>query len=150
MRIVVQRVRRASVHVEESPISDINHGLLLLVSAGEDDEEADVTWSAKKVANLRIFSDDDGKMNLSALDTGAQILAVSQFTLHGDCKKGNRPSFVRAMRPDKAETLFDSFVRQLKMLGVKRVETGQFGANMQVALINDGPVTLLLDSKKEF
>ncbi|RJO65838.1 MAG: D-tyrosyl-tRNA(Tyr) deacylase [Myxococcales bacterium] len=148
MRAVAQRVSRAKVTVSGGIIGEINRGLLLLISAGQDDVPEDVAWMAKKILALRCFADGSGKMNLSVLDIDGEILAVSQFTLHGECRKGNRPSFVKAMEPATARRYFDDFVNQLKAGGARKVETGEFGAMMQVELINDGPVTLLLDSKK--
>lgn len=150
MRVVVQRVDQARVEVEGEIIGEIGRGFLLLVSAGQEDTEADADWMAKKVLNLRIFPDEADRMNISLLDAGGEILAVSQFTLHGDCRKGNRPSFVAAMDPDPASGLFDHFVQALKNGSAAKVETGRFGAMMLVNLTNNGPVTLLLDSKKSF
>jgi len=150
MRVVAQRVKRSSVTVDNQIVGSINAGLMLLVGAGENDTEADVQWMVRKVLNLRIFPDEADKMNRSVLDCDGEILAVSQFTLHGNCQKGNRPSFVKAMAPDPAKALFNMFVEQLKNGGARKVATGIFGAMMDVELINDGPVTLLLDSEKAF
>lgn len=150
MRVVVQRVRRARVGVDGETVGSVGPGLLLLVSAGQDDTDEDAVWTAGKILNLRIFADGEGKMNRSVLETGGGVLAVSQFTLHGDARKGNRPSFARAMAPGPAEALFNRFVALLREGGAAEVSTGRFGAMMDVELVNNGPVTILLDSKKEF
>jgi len=149
MRCVVQRVSRASVRVNAEGIGQINKGILALVGIEHNDNDNDVSWLADKLLGLRIFEDEHGKMNLSLVDVGGDLLVVSQFTLHGDCRKGKRPSFSDAAPPDMAKSLFDKLVATLRASGVK-VETGQFQAKMEVELINDGPVTLLLDSKKNF
>ena len=149
MRCVVQRVSRASVRVNAEGIGQINKGILALVGIEHNDNDNDVSWLADKLLDLRIFEDEHGKMNLSLVDVGGELLVVSQFTLHGDCRKGKRPSFSDAAPPDMAKSLFDKLVATLRASGVK-VETGQFQAKMEVELINDGPVTLLLDSKKNF
>ena len=149
MRAVVQRVSRAKVTVDGLVVGEIGPGLLVLVGAGQEDTADDIQRTAKKILELRIFADGDGKMNLSVLDIGGQVLAVSQFTLYGDCRKGRRPSFVRAMRPPEAETAYEEFVANLRAGGVD-VATGRFGARMDVELVNDGPVTLLLDSHRAF
>jgi D-tyrosyl-tRNA(Tyr) deacylase len=145
MRLVVQRVKQASVSVDGNPVSEIEQGLLVLVGVSHSDTPFDAQHLAHKTAKLRIFEDADGKMNRSVTDLGGEILAVSQFTLYGDCTKGNRPSFIAAARPDLGETLFNEYVRALENLGFPP-RTGIFGANMQVSLLNDGPVTLLLES----
>ena len=145
MRIVLQRVREASVTVGGERISAIGPGLLLLVGVAHADGEAEADWLAEKISGLRIMRDADGKMNLSVRDTGGAILAVSQFTLLADTRKGKRPSFVGAAPPDEAERLFDFFCERLREAGVDRVETGSFGAMMDVALVNDGPVTIVLE-----
>ncbi len=150
MRVVVQRVTEARVRVEGDVIGEIGLGLLLLISAGEGDTLADVDWIVNKILNLRVFPDEQDRMNRSLLDVGGELLAVSQFTLHGDCRKGHRPSFVKALVPDAARNLFDAAVERLRNGGMVRVATGRFGASMAVELVNDGPVTLLLDSKKAF
>jgi D-tyrosyl-tRNA(Tyr) deacylase len=149
MRSVVQRVVQASVTVEADVVGQIGPGLLVLLGVAADDTSADVAWMVEKIANLRIFEDDAGKMNRSVLEAGGSILAVSQFTLLGDCRKGRRPSFVAAAPPELAERLYEEFVSQTASLGIP-VATGRFRANMQVALVNDGPVTMLLDSRKLF
>ncbi|MDQ3793673.1 MAG: D-aminoacyl-tRNA deacylase [Actinomycetota bacterium] len=145
MRIVLQRVSEASVTVEGEVVSEIGSGLLLLVGVAAGDGEAQADWLAEKVAGLRIFSDEEGKMNLSVRDVGDEVLAVSQFTLLADTRKGKRPSFVRAAPPEEAEPLFDHFCERLRASGVGTVETGSFGAMMEVALVNDGPVTIVLE-----
>ncbi len=145
MRIVLQRVSEASVTVEDVVVSRIGPGLLLLVGIAAGDGEAQADWLAEKVAGLRIMGDGEGKMNLSVRDVGGEVLAVSQFTLLADTRKGKRPSFVRAAPPEEAEPLFDHFCERLRASGVGRVETGSFGAMMKVALVNDGPVTIVLE-----
>ncbi|MBA3390518.1 MAG: D-tyrosyl-tRNA(Tyr) deacylase [Rubrobacter sp.] len=145
MRIVLQRVKRASVTVEGKTVSEIGSGLLLLVGVAQGDGEEEAAWLARKVARLRVFGDADGKMNLSVADTGDEVLAVSQFTLLADTRKGNRPSFIRAALPEQAEPLFDYFREKLREEGISSVKTGRFGATMDVALVNDGPVTIVLE-----
>jgi D-tyrosyl-tRNA(Tyr) deacylase len=150
MRLLVQRVREAQVTVEGRLVGRIGPGFLLLVGmGGEDDADGGAALApmADKVLNLRIFRDEEDRMNRSLLDTGGELLAVSQFTLHADCRRGRRPGFTRAAPPDKARELFDRFVGLLRGRGV-RVETGEFGAMMQVSLVNDGPVTIWLDSQE--
>ena len=149
MRVLVQRVREASVTVEGREIARIGAGFLLLVGVGAEDVAdggAAIAPMAAKALNLRVLADDEGRMNRSLLDAGGEILAVSQFTLHADCRRGRRPSFTQAAPPDQAEALFDRFVAALRDGGV-RVVTGAFGAMMQVALVGDGPVTIWLDSE---
>jgi len=145
MRIVLQRVKNASVIVDGEEISSIGPGLLLLVGVAQGDSDAEVHWLAEKVVGLRIFNDEDGKMNFSVRDMEGEILAVSQFTLLADIRKGKRPSFINAAPPDEAEPLFDYFCKKLRDAGVRSVNTGSFGAMMDVALTNDGPVTLVLE-----
>jgi len=145
LRVVLQRVREASVTVGGEKISEVGPGLLLLVGVAHADGAAEADWLAEKVAGLRIMGDDEGKMNLSVRDTGGAVLAVSQFTLLADTRKGKRPSFVGAAPPAEAERLFDHFCERLREAGVGRVETGRFGAMMDVALVNDGPVTIVLE-----
>lgn len=146
MRAVVQRVSEASVTVKGEKIGTIGQGLLVLLGVAVDDTESDAAFLADKVVNLRIFEDDQGKMNRSVLDAGGSLLVVSQFTLLGDCRKGRRPSFVQAAPPDKAEMLYNAFSRMAAEKGVK-VETGRFRAMMDVQLVNSGPVTLILQSR---
>lgn len=146
MKVVVQRVSQARVIVEGSVVGEIASGLLLLVGIGQEDGEDDLVWMADKLAGLRIFEDGDGKMNLSIVDAEGSVLSVSQFTLYGDCRKGRRPNFMSAARPEQAEALYDRFNALLRERGL-RVETGRFGAMMDVSLVNDGPVTLIVDSK---
>ena len=150
MRSVVQRVLSASVTVEgdgvSQRVSEIGPGLLVLLGVGRGDTETDLEWMVKKVANLRIFEDDQGKMNRSVLDGSRQVIAVSQFTLYGDARKGNRPSFIDACEPGEAKRLYELFCERLRALGLT-VGTGIFAADMKVALVNDGPVTILLDSR---
>ena len=145
MRIVVQRVSRASVTVDKKIVAQIGKGLVLLIGFKEGDSKDDLPFWADKCVNLRIFEDNDGKMNVSLLESGGEILAVSQFTLYGDVRKGRRPSFIEAARPEAAEPLYNAFVELLRTKGVK-VSTGIFGAMMDVELINAGPVTILLDN----
>ncbi|MGH3148471.1 MAG: D-aminoacyl-tRNA deacylase [Rubrobacter sp.] len=145
MRVVLQRVREASVTVDGERISEIGQGLLLLVGVAHADGEAEADWLAEKITGLRVVSDDEGKMNRSVKDSGGAILAVSQFTLLADTRKGKRPSFVRAAPPEQAERLFDYFCTRLHEAGITSVQTGRFGAMMDVALVNDGPVTIVLE-----
>jgi D-tyrosyl-tRNA(Tyr) deacylase len=149
MRAVVQRVKYAKVKVHDEIIGQINEGILLLLGVEVNDNLKDLDYLADKCVNLRIFEDEDGKMNKSLIDVNGSILVVSQFTLHGDARKGRRPSFITAAGPDIAVPLYESFLENLKQRGIK-TENGQFGADMQVELLNDGPVTILLDSKKIF
>ena len=149
MRAVVQRVTEASVTVDGSIVGQIGRGLLVLVSVGDDDDEGHVAPMAAKLAGLRIFPDEGGKMNRSVADEELDVLLVSQFTLHGDVRKGKRPSFVRAAAPERARQLIDAVAEALRADGL-RVEEGRFAADMQVALVNDGPVTILLDTHKRF
>ncbi|WP_223901701.1 D-aminoacyl-tRNA deacylase [Lactobacillus laiwuensis] len=144
MRIVIQRVNRASVKIAENTVGEISKGLLLLVGLKEGDEADTVKKAAAKIAKMRIFEDENGKTNLAIKDVGGQILSVSQFTLLADTKKGNRPSFIKAMRPPKSKELWEQFNKELEKLGLT-VETGEFGADMQVDLENDGPFTIVLD-----
>ena len=145
MKLVVQRVKQASVTVDGKRVSEIGHGLLVLAGVSHSDTPFDARHLAKKTAQLRIFEDEDGKMNRSVQEIGGSVLAVSQFTLYGDCARGNRPSFIDAARPEQGERLFNEYVGALTELGVPG-ETGIFGADMQVELLNDGPVTILLES----
>lgn len=149
MRAVVQRVSSASVTVDGEIVGRIDCGFLVLLGVGVDDLEADSVMLAEKIAGLRVFEDENGKMNLSLNDVDGAMLVVSQFTLFGDCRKGRRPSFVEAARPEIAESLYDIFVAEVRGQGIQ-VETGRFQTHMDVQLVNDGPVTLLLDSRKAF
>ena len=149
MRAVIQRVKEASVRVADQEVGRIDHGILVLLGVGHQDGPKDAQYMADKVVHLRIFADEQGKMNRSLLDVGGGLLAVSQFTLWGDCRKGRRPSFVAAAEAAKAETLYEAFIDHARSLGVT-LSSGRFQEMMEVSLVNDGPVTLLLDSKKEF
>ena len=148
MITVIQRVRKASVTIDNTLYSSIANGLLILLGVGSNDTENDVKWMVQKISNLRIFSDPEGKMNLSLKDINGEVLVVSQFTLFANTKKGNRPSFTEAARPDLAIPLYESFIQNLQENLGKPVKTGQFGADMKVELLNDGPVTIILDSKQ--
>jgi D-aminoacyl-tRNA deacylase len=145
MRAVVQRVTQASVTVQEETIGRIDAGLLVLLGVAEEDDPQDADWMAAKIVNLRIFEDEAGKMNRSLLEERGEMLVVSQFTLYGDCRKGRRPSFVKAAPPEKGEALYQRFVQQARQLGIT-VATGRFRSRMAVALVNDGPVTLIVES----
>lgn len=148
MRVVIQRVAEASVLVDGKETGKINKGFVLLVGVEETDELEDVKYLTRKIANMRIFEDADEKMNLALKDVGGKILSISQFTLHADTKKGNRPSFVQAANPEKANELYEALNTSLRAEGLT-VETGIFGADMAVSLVNDGPVTILIDSKNK-
>lgn len=145
MKIVIQRVSEASVKVEGEIVGKIGKGLMLLVGIDESDEKTDADWIVQKILNLRIFGDEDDKLNLSIKDISGELLCISQFTLIADYKKGNRPSFIKAAKPDKAIPLFDYFKEEISKSGLK-TESGIFGADMKVSLINDGPVTIVMDS----
>lgn len=149
MRAVVQRVSRGAVRVEGQVLGEIGQGLVILLGIGQEDGAADIKYLAEKIVNLRIFEDDEGKMNLSALDKGLELLVVSQFTLYGDCRKGRRPSFSDAAVPENARGLYEEFLTEISRYGLK-VATGEFQAMMDVELVNSGPVTMLLDSKRLF
>lgn len=149
MRAVVQRVLSASVKVDGKEISSIGKGILVLLGIEEPDNKSDIEYMAEKICNLRIFDDENDKMNLSLMDIKGQILVVSQFTLYGDCRRGRRPSFTGAARPETAEPVYENFVKECgKYIGT--VKTGKFQTHMKVSLVNDGPVTMLIDSKKNF
>ncbi len=148
MRVVLQRVKHAKVTVDSEITGQIEKGFVLLVGFTHDDTEADVEYLAKKIPQLRVFEDEQGKMNVSLLDVGGKILSISQFTLYGDTKKGRRPNFMAAAKPDQANRLYEYFNQVLREQGLT-VETGVFGAMMDVELVNDGPVTLILDSKNQ-
>jgi D-tyrosyl-tRNA(Tyr) deacylase len=145
MKVVIQRVSESHVKVDGKIVGEIGKGLMLLVGIDENDSTADADWLIQKILNLRIFGDDEGKLNLSIVDIAGEILCISQFTLISDYKKGNRPSFIKAAKPDKAIPLFDYFKEQISKSGLK-TESGIFGADMKVSLINDGPVTIVMDS----
>ena len=147
MRVIVQRTKQASVSIEESVVGEITHGFVLLVGIEEEDQQDDIEYLVRKISKMRIFEDTQGKMNLSIEDVGGEILSISQFTLHADTKKGNRPSFIKAAKPDTAIPIYDAFNAQLRATGLT-VQTGTFGADMQVSLVNDGPVTIIIDSKQ--
>lgn len=145
MRVCLQRVSEASVLVDNQPLGNIGPGLLVLLGVGQQDSSRQVTQMVEKIVNLRVFADDQEKMNRSLLEVNGQMLVISQFTLWGDCRKGRRPSFVKAAAPELAEPLYEQFVQEVRVHGVV-VETGRFGAMMQVHLVNDGPVTLVFES----
>jgi len=149
MRAVLQRVTRATVSVQGEPVGEIGPGLVVLLGIARDDAEQDVNYLVEKIAALRVFDDAEGRMNLSVAEVGGALLVVSQFTLYGDVRKGRRPSWIEAAPPETAEPLYEAFVAAARRL-VSRVETGSFRAMMQVELVNDGPVTILLDSRKQF
>lgn len=150
MRAVVQRVSESSVSAHGEVVGAIGKGLMVLIAAGPDDDDKDVALLVNKIVNLRIFHDEQGKMNLSLLDIGGELLGISQFTLYGDARKGRRPSFVGAMEPVGAKVLYEKVLTGLREAGVSKVAKGEFGAEMQVSIVNEGPVTILLDSKKLF
>mgnify|MGYP000869962296 CR=1 FL=1 len=147
MRVVIQRVSEASVSIEGQVKSKIGNGILILLGIEDADDQEDIDWLCKKISSLRIFNDDDEKMNLSIQDINGEAIVVSQFTLHASTKKGNRPSYIKAARPEKAIPLYESFKKALEEQLNKKVGSGEFGAMMEVALVNDGPVTILMDSK---
>lgn len=149
MRAVVQRVNSCSVEIDGKKESQINKGLLVLLGIGDDDNEDDIKYLVDKIMNLRIFEDEEEKMNFSLLDTHGELLVVSQFTLYGDCRKGRRPNFMKAAKPNISENLYEEFLDEASNYDIK-VASGKFGADMQVDLRNDGPVTILIDSKKNF
>ena len=147
MRILIQRVKKASVTIEEKLISLINNGLLLFIGITEDDTQEDIQWLTKKVANIRLFDDENGVMNLSVMDIDGEILAVSQFTLMASTKKGNRPSYIKAAKPEISVPLYEQFCTEMELAVNKPIKRGVFGADMKVELLNDGPVTIFIDSK---
>jgi D-tyrosyl-tRNA(Tyr) deacylase len=149
MRIVIQRVSEASVEIEQQIVAQINQGLLVLVGIEEEDTSEDSNWLVSKIVNLRIFPDENNIMNLSVKDSNGEIIVVSQFTLHALTKKGNRPSYIKAAKPEIAIPMYEKFVQQLEIELGKKIQTGQFGADMKVALVNDGPVTISMDSKNK-
>ena len=147
MRVVVQRVSQSNVKVSGEVIGEIKEGLMVLVSFIDEDNDTDLDWMTKKIVNLRIFNDDEGKMNRSVQDVGGDILLISQFTLHGSTKKGNRPSFIKAAKPDFANVMYERFIKVLEQSLGKEIQTGEFGGDMKVSLVNDGPTTIIIDSK---
>ena len=149
MRVVVQRVSQSNVKVSGEVIGEINEGLMVLVSFVDQDNDTDLGWMTKKIINLRIFNDDEGKMNRSVQDVGGDILLISQFTLHGSTKKGNRPSFIKAAKPDFASVMYERFIKVLEQSLGKEIQTGEFGGDMKVSLINDGPTTIIIDSSNK-
>jgi D-tyrosyl-tRNA(Tyr) deacylase len=149
MKVVLQRVSSASVIISEKIVAQIDNGLLVLVGIEDADTPEDIYWLCQKIVNLRIFADENGVMNLSVKDSQGDIIVVSQFTLHGNTKKGNRPSYIKASKPEIAIPLYENFVQQMEFELGKKIQTGQFGADMKVALINDGPVTIIIDSKNK-
>lgn len=149
MKAVIQRVTEASVTVDEKKVADIGHGLLILLGVEHEDTHEDVKWLSNKVARLRIFNDENGVMNTSLLDTGGEAIVVSQFTLHASTKKGSRPSYLKAAKPDVSIPMYEAFNAQLEKDLNKKVQTGIFAADMKVALLNDGPVTIIIDTKNK-
>lgn len=149
MRAVIQRVSEASVTIENVKVANIQKGLLIFIGIEDASNQEDINWLASKIANLRIFADAEGIMNLSVKDCLGDIIVVSQFTLHAQTKKGNRPSYIKASKPDFAIPMYETFVKQMEIELGKKVQTGQFGADMKVALVNDGPVTIIIDTKNK-
>jgi D-tyrosyl-tRNA(Tyr) deacylase len=149
MKAVIQRVSEASVTIDGEKVASIQKGLLLLVGIEEADASEDIAWLAAKIMNLRIFGDENNVMNLSVKDIGGEIIAVSQFTLHASTKKGNRPSYIKAAKPDVAIPLYEKFIAALQAESDKKIQTGKFGADMKVTLLNDGPVTVIIDTKNK-
>jgi len=149
MKAVIQRVKSASVEIGGNLVSEITDGILVFVGIEETDKDEDIEWLCLKIVQLRIFNDSNGVMNLSLLETNGNILSVSQFTLHAKTKKGNRPSYIKAAKPEVAIPVYEKFNNRLEGLLGKRIQTGEFGANMQITLINDGPVTLIIDTKNK-
>ena len=149
MKAVIQRVTKASVTIENKKVANIQNGLLVLLGIVNEDEQADIIWLSNKITNLRIFSDENDVMNQSLKDAGGDVIIVSQFTLQASTKKGNRPSYIKAAKPDVAIPLYEAFIKQIEQDLGKPVQTGRFGADMQVELINDGPVTIIIDTKNK-
>lgn len=149
MKAVIQRVSQASVTIDSKKVSEISKGLLVLVGIEDADSQEDIAWLSSKIVNLRIFGDENDVMNLSVKDIDGDIIVVSQFTLQASTKKGNRPSYIKASKPDIAIPLYENFVRQIETDLGKKIQTGEFGADMKVALINDGPVTIIIDTKNK-
>lgn len=149
MKAVIQRVSQASVTIDSKKVSEISKGLLVLVGIEDADSQEDITWLSSKIVNLRIFGDENDVMNLSVKDIDGDIIVVSQFSLQASTKKGNRPSYIKASKPDVAIPLYENFVRQIEVDLEKRIQTGEFGADMKVSLLNDGPVTIIIDTKNK-
>lgn len=149
MKTVIQRVSQSSVTINNEIVAQIHKGLLVLVGIEDADQQEDIVWLASKIANLRIFADENDIMNLSVKEINGDVIVVSQFTLHASTKKGNRPSYIKASKPDIAVPLYESFVQQMELELGKRVQTGRFGADMKVSLVNDGPVTIIMDTKNK-
>jgi D-tyrosyl-tRNA(Tyr) deacylase len=149
MKAVLQRVSKASVEINSNIVANINFGLLILIGIEDDDSQEDINWLSQKIINLRIFGDENEVMNLSVKDIQGDIIIVSQFTLHASTKKGNRPSYIKASKPEIAVPLYEKFVLQMELELGKKIQTGKFGADMKVALVNDGPVTIIIDSKNK-
>lgn len=149
MKVVIQRVKHASVTINAIKVADIQQGVLLLLGVAENDSQEDIGWLTKKIANLRIFNDEDGVMNRSLVDVNGEVIVVSQFTLQASTKKGNRPSYLKAARPNIAIPLYEAFVKQMGLEIEKEIQTGEFGADMKVALLNDGPVTIIIDTENK-
>jgi D-tyrosyl-tRNA(Tyr) deacylase len=147
MKAVIQRVSKASVTIDGEQVASIGNGLLVLLGIIDDDSKADISWLSSKIANLRIFGDENGVMNKSVIEVDGEAIVVSQFTLHASTKKGNRPSYIKAAKPEIAIPCYEAFVKQLELDLGKKVQTGEFGADMKVELLNDGPVTIIIDSK---
>lgn len=147
MKIVIQRALEASVTINNEKVAEINQGVVVLLGIEDADTDEDIKWLSSKIVNLRIFNDDNDVMNCSIKDVNADVILVSQFTLHASTKKGNRPSYIKASKPDFAIPMYEKFIQQLEIDLGKKIQTGQFGADMKVALINDGPVTIIIDSK---
>ncbi len=149
MKVVIQRVTSASVTIETEIVANIQNGLLVLVGIEDEDSQEDIYWLSQKIINLRIFGDENEVMNLSVKDIHGAIIIVSQFTLHANTKKGNRPSYIKASKPEIAIPMYEKFVHQMELELGKKIQTGKFGADMKVAMVNDGPVTLIIDSKNK-
>jgi|SRR5690554_6200353 len=149
MKAVIQRVSKASVTIDGKQVANIRSGLLVLLGIVDEDTHEDISWLSNKIANLRIFNDENGVMNQSLINQNGEAIVVSQFTLHANTKKGNRPSYIKAAKPDVAIPLYEAFVKELEMVIGKQVQTGEFGADMKVELLNDGPVTIIIDTKNK-
>lgn len=149
MKVVIQRVSSASVTISENIVAQIDNGLLVLVGIEEEDSQEDINWLSQKIINLRIFSDENDVMNVSVKEILGDIIIVSQFTLHASTKKGNRPSYIKASKPEMAIPMYEKFIQQMELELGKKIQTGKFGADMKVAMVNDGPVTIIIDSKNK-